>query len=666
MAHAYKLKRTSAPPKSGIDFAKELNPEQYAAATAGGGASLVIAGAGSGKTRTLIYRLAFLMEQGVQPWQILLLTFTNKAAREMLHRAEALLGQDLRGLWGGTFHSIGARMLRKNAALLGYEPEFSILDREDAEKLMKTVYQLEKIDTKDKGFPKAGVLCDIVSFATNTDDEVREVVFHRNPQFIDYVDTIEGLARSYRARKVAANAMDFDDLLLQAIRLLKQEPEVAEEYSRRFHHVLVDEYQDTNVLQSRFIDALSAGHGNLMVVGDDAQSIYSWRGADFRNILDFPKRYPGASVHKIETNYRSVPEVLAVANSVINQNTEQFHKELRAARTTMEKKPAVIELEDSQQQAQFVTQRIRELLEDGMEPSDIAVLYRAHFHSMELQMALTRGELPYQITSGLRFFEQAHVKDVTSYMRFVMNPRDEVAFKRMVLMMPGLGEKTADKMWLNLMNRFQPGTLPLGAGNFPTLLSGLTVPGKAGPAWQQLIYTLDELAPAGIPVEPSAMIHSVIEAVYDDYLKSKFPNYESRREDLNTLEGFAAQFADAGEFLSQLALLTSMDTDTTASTANDDMVTLSSIHQAKGLEWKAVFVIFLADGLFPGKRSLDDPASLEEERRLFYVACTRAMNQLYLVWPRVRLNAGYGEMFLTGSRFLREIGTELVEEWEVD
>ena len=661
MARQYTLQRHAAAAGPRIDFAAELNAQQCAAVTAPPGPALVIAGAGSGKTRTLTYRVAYLVENGVPPSNILLLTFTNKAAREMLDRVANLLPNDISGLWGGTFHSVGNRLLRRNPEAAGFAPGFSIMDREDQQDLLDAVIAKLGMDPKDKRFPKGEVLADVFSYAINTGRSIEQVLVEKHPHFLELSAEIAEAQKKYEAKKKTANSLDFDDLLEKTLLMLQHNAELAAHYQRQFQFVLVDEYQDTNRIQADFIDILAKAHGNVMVVGDDAQSIYSWRGANFKNILDFPKRYPAAKVYKIETNYRSVPGILEVANAAISANVNQFRKELTAHREEAPVKPALVPLGDSAQQALFIAQRVLDLREEGIELRDIAVLYRAHYHSMEVQMEFTRHGIPFQITSGLRFFEQAHVKDVAAFLKFSVNPRDEVAFKRMVRLLPGIGARGAEQLWTQVNEALTR----VGGGSFHAALAPLKVPAKAAKAWQQLAHTLEEIAPAGAPHPPAEMIHSVIEAIYDDYAKAEFPNYEARREDLNTLANFAKQYTSAGDFLDQLALLTNLDHEATANEDETEMVTLSSVHQAKGLEWKAVFVIWMTDGMFPSSRSLESEDAIEEERRLFYVAVTRAKDELYLTYPHMRLNAGYGEMMQRPSRFLGELPKALLEEWQI-
>ncbi|MDB6152343.1 MAG: UvrD/REP helicase, partial [Chthoniobacteraceae bacterium] len=538
--------------------------------------------------------------------------------------------------------------------------------------------------TKEKRFPKGDVLSDVFSYSLNTSNSIENVLLEKYPHFLEFESEISNAQKKYEARKRASNSLDFDDLLEKTLRLLQNHPAIAEKYQRQFQFILVDEYQDTNHLQADFIDILGAYHKNIMVVGDDAQSIYSWRGANFKNIVDFPRRYPGTNIYKIETNYRSVPDILDVANAAIAANVEQYKKELVAVRLAAPVKPGLIPLGDSNQQAAFIAERILDLREEGIELNEIAVLYRAHFHSMELQMELTRHGVPYQITSGLRFFEQAHIKDVAAFLKYVVNPRDEVAFKRMVRLLPGIGARSAEQIWAGVLRGLEgiaqaPLVLNIseetlepspvssqGIGiKFGELLGPLKVPPKSQKAWQQLALTLDEIAPRGIPNPPSEMIECVIEAIYDDYAKAEFPNYEQRREDLHTLANFGRQYESAADFLDQLALLTSLDNAGTVAPEDNEMLTLSSVHQAKGLEWRVVFVISLTEGMFPSSRSLESEQAVEEERRLFYVAVTRAKDELYLTFPHLRLNAGYGEMLQRPSRFLAEIPSNLLEEWQI-
>lgn len=681
MSREYTLQRApSSAAAINIDYSSELNEQQLAAVTASPGPLLVIAGAGSGKTRTLTYRVAYLLENGIDPRNILLLTFTNKAARQMLDRVANLLPVDASGIWGGTFHSIGNRMLRRHGSALGYSSGFTIMDREDQKDLIEVVVAAAGINPKEIRFPKGDVLAEIFSFVVNTETPIEALLAEKFPYFLPLLEQIQDVHARYEKKKKSTNSMDFDDLLEKTLRLLNEHEEIAAFYRRQFQFILVDEYQDTNKIQADFIDTLASEHRNVMVVGDDAQSIYSWRGANFKNILAFPARYPDAQVFKIEMNYRSVPDILRVANAAIAANVKQFRKELSATRPTNSVKPALVGLNDGSEQAQFVAQRILELRDEGLDLKEIAVLYRAHYHALELQLELSRRGIPYWITSGVRFFEQAHVKDVTSFIRFIANPRDEVAFKRMVRLLPGIGGKSADTLWRRWESSLsaaaeaddsgrESASGPTGlppAASFGKRFLEMPVGPKSKKSWEQLAYTLDEIAPGGQPKPPSEMLISIVEAIYDDYAKANFTNYELRREDLNQLAAFARQFKDVHEFLSQLALISNIDSEPALDqTADNEAVNLSSVHQAKGLEYHTVFVIWLTDGMFPSTRSLETRDAIEEERRLFYVAITRARDELYLTYPHMRLNAGYGDMFQRPSRFLKEIPTDLVEDWQV-
>jgi DNA helicase-2/ATP-dependent DNA helicase PcrA len=663
VSRQYTLQRPPRSTSIHIDYGAELNEQQLAAVTAEPGPQLIIAGAGSGKTRTLTYRVAYLLENGIDPRNILLLTFTNKAARQMLDRVANLLPIDASGIWGGTFHSVGNRMLRRHGSALGYNNGFTIMDREDQKDLINTVVASAGIDPKEIRFPKGDVLAEIFSFVVNTETPLEELLAEKFPYFLPLLEKIADVHARYEKKKKATNSVDFDDLLEKTLSMLQKHENIASFYRRQFQFILVDEYQDTNKIQADLIDLLASEHRNVMVVGDDAQSIYSWRGANFQNILEFPKRYPDAKVFKIEMNYRSVPEVLHVANAAIAANVDQFQKNLQPVRESNSARPAVVALNDGSEQAQFIAQRILELRDEDVDLNEIAVLYRAHYHALELQLELSRRGIPYQITSGIRFFEQAHIKDVVSFIRLVANPRDEVAFKRMVKLLPGIGNRSAENLW----NAWDKSLNERGEiTSWSERLLPMNVSAKSKKSWTQLVHTLDEIAPGGQPNPPSAMITSVVEAIYDDYAKVNFTNYELRREDLNQLAAFSQQFKDVNEFLSQLALISNVDAEAAPNQGGDkEAVNLSTVHQAKGLEFHTVFVIWLTDGMFPSSRSLDQRKDLEEERRLFYVAITRAKDELYLTYPHMRLTGGYGDVFQRPSRFLKEIPNKLVEDWQV-
>ncbi len=668
MAREYKLRRTGSVSASGIDYATALNEEQFCAVTSPPGKALVIAGAGSGKTRTLTYRVSWLLDQGQSARDILLLTFTNKAAREMVERVRSLVPGDVSDLWAGTFHSICNRILRRHADEIGFTKSFSILDRDDQKSLMNAVVAASDIDTKQRRFPKPDVLISMFSLMANTGIRLEKLLHEKYPYFIEWQDELEKVRAAYAKKKRDTNSLDFDDMLSLTVELFRGHPDVLAIYRKRFRHILVDEYQDTNSVQSELIDLLAGADNSLMAVGDDSQSIYSWRGAEVDHILNFQKRYADSTVFTIETNYRSVPEILDLSNAAISANKMRFEKNLRSSRAEVGAKPALVALEDPSMQAGFVAQRMLELRDEGIELSEMAVLYRAHFQSLEIQMELTRRGIPFSITSGLRFFEQAHIKDVAAFLRFVTNRKDEVSFKRMVQLLPGCGPGTSEKLWLKWLRDPVSGN-PEPPAKWSEILIGYPIPKKAAKHWQQFCYTLDELSPGGVFASPSEMIFSVLEGVYDDYLKESFENYEARRADIEQLIQYGGSFEDVLEFLSQLSLMSTTDGEPTGDKAelDDDKVTLSSIHQAKGLEWKAVFLIWLVDGQFPNGRILeaDDEAAFEEERRLFYVALTRAKDELYLTYPMLNPKSYTGDILCRPSRFLDDFPKEMVETWNV-
>src|SRR6476659_1498678 len=476
----YTLKQPAKPQKSyRVRYEEELNSEQLEVVMAGDGPLLVIAGAGSGKTRTLTYRVSRLIEDGIDPSDILLLTFTNKAAREMLSRVEQLMTIDTRRIWGGTFHSIGNRLLRRHAEAIGYRANFTILDSEDSKEMMESAISSIGVKTLEKRFPKGDVLIDIYSFLINTRTPLELHLEQNFPHFALYQEEFVNVFRRYKERKRDANAMDFDDLLVNWKLLLEERAEVAEPLKRQFRFILVDEYQDTNKLQADIIDLMASARRNVMVVGDDAQSIYSFRGASFENILTFPLRFPDAKIYKLEVNYRSTRQILQLANASIAQNRFQFRKELQAVRGDGPD-PAVVGVDDVFEQASFIAQRILELRDEGESLGDIAVLYRSHYQSLELQMELSRRLIPYEIRSGIRFFEQAHIKDVISYLKIVTNVRDELAWKRVMKLYPKVGEKTAAEVWgessksSNPLDKFLHGgqaSSPVGRGTAASMNS---------------------------------------------------------------------------------------------------------------------------------------------------------------------------------------------------
>jgi DNA helicase-2/ATP-dependent DNA helicase PcrA len=656
----YTLHTTSPTHEFAVPYDTELNEEQLQVVMVGNGPILVIAGAGSGKTRTVTYRVARLIESAVDPSRILLVTFTNKAAREMLHRVGLLINLNVRRLWGGTFHHIANIILRRDGTRLGYERNFSILDRGDCKELLNACMGDLGLKTKEKRFPKEEVLEDIFSLSGNTGQELEEVILNRYPFFHDLTGDIERIHRHYQDRKKKLNLMDFDDLLLNWLTLLTDYPDLKDYYAQKFRHILVDEYQDTNKIQADIIDLLASPGGNVMVVGDDSQSIYSFRGANFSNIIDFPKRYENTKIFTLETNYRSIPEILHLANLSIVHNERQFPKKLRPIRKSSGVQPVLVPVDDVLQQASFVAQRMLEFRDEGIRLEDMAVLYRSHYHSMELQMELTHRNIPFEVRSGLRFFEQAHIKDVSSHLKIAVNPSDELAWKRAVKLLPKIGNATAQKIWNYVAS---------APGLEAKVLTGAAqiLPKQARDPWARFVGTLKRLSEPSLLEHPAEMIRMVMQEGYEEFLKGKYPNYESRLEDINQLSNYAQQFTSAEEFLSDLALLSNVVAeDVVGGGYEDERVTLTTIHQAKGLEWAVVFIVWLAEGRFPSMRSLTSQEDEEEERRLFYVAATRAKDELYLCYPLWSFDRRSPSTLLKPSRFVQEIPEEAYEKWAVE
>ncbi|HEY0006937.1 MAG TPA: ATP-dependent helicase [Pyrinomonadaceae bacterium] len=665
----YIIKRAEAGgPEKLARYRAELNEEQFRVVTAPPGPVLVVAGAGSGKTRTITYRVAYLLEQGVSPSRIMLATFTNRAAREMLRRVETLTsGGDVKRVWGGTFHRIANLILRRHAASLGYESSYTILDAEDARDFLSTCVDEAGIDTKARRFPKAEILQDIISFANNTDRPISEVVPRTHPHFEPLAQQIARVDSVYMQRKLERNVMDYDDLLINWKRLLIEKREIADIYAEQFQHILVDEYQDTNRLQAEIIDLLAVRHRNVMVVGDDAQSIFAWRGAEFTNIYEFPKRYTDASLYRLETNYRSTPEILALANVSIACNRKQFPKTLRPVRASNETAPALVPCSDADQQAAFIAARILELRDEGIPLEEMAVLYRSHYHSLELQLELTRRAIPYRIHSGVRFFEQAHIKDVVAYLRIINNPRDELAWKRVLRLIPQIGPATANRIWERLAFAPDPLALVRRADFEPAP--------RRGPGWTSFISLIESLARDEMRASPAGQIELVLSHGYAEHLANTYENAEARLEDLRQLAHYSARYSSTEEFLSELALLaterygapqTVTGEDVVMGGEEDELLTLSSVHQAKGLEWRVVFIIWAADGKFPSPRSLRDAEGEEEERRLWYVALTRAADQLYLTYPLMITDYNRQTVLQKPSRFVTEVPPELYDIWTLE
>jgi len=655
MARKFTLKsRTAA---GDIDFSADLNPEQLAVATAPGGPMLVVAGAGSGKTRALTYRLAWLVHHGIEPGRIMLVTFTNRAAREMLSRVEVLVKQRTREIWGGTFHHIANRILRTHGKRLDIAPDFTILDREDSKDLLASGVQEAGVDTKQRRFPQKNVLAAISSFVQNTLDPLETVISTRFPMFIQELDGIEKVLVLYTAKKRRRQLLDFDDLLSAWLRLMSEHDDVREMLAGQFLHILVDEYQDTNAIQGAIVDLLASRHRNLAVVGDDSQSIYSFRGASFENIITFTDRYPEAREYRLETNYRSVPEILTLANASIAQNARRLPKTLRAIRSSG-LKPTVVPCQDHFTQSRFIAEYVLHLLDEGRCLNDVAVLYRSHWHSLEIQLEFQRRNIPFQIRGGLRFFEQAHMKDVLCYMRVLQNPRDELAWLRLLKMLPRVGSALSRRVWRRIGDAADP-----FYEIFTTETASL-LPASARPFYGEFTHLLKKTAELDSPGE---IIDLVLKEFYDDYLVSHYDGAAMRREDIRALANFAGQYQNVEAFLADVSLAGEFSGETcVAGPTEQEFVILSTIHQAKGLEWPVVFIPWLADGRFPTDMAMNRDEDLQEERRVFHVAVTRARDEIYLVVPQVYRNRGGNLIMMKPSRFLTELSQDLTEPMELE
>lgn len=642
-----------------IDFKGNLNAEQYEVVTKADGSCLVLAGAGSGKTRTLIYRLAYLLERGVPPSSILLMTFTNKAAREMKDRAEMILKYTPKGLFCGTFHHVGNRILRKFASLVGFGPDFGILDRHDSRDLVRACVKKQNYKIKKEKFPKPSVIQSIISFSANTDKTIEKVLSEKYPYFTQFTGEINEIKELYSKKKKNSNSMDYDDLLVKLRWLLKNSPSAREYYTEKFHYVMVDEYQDTNLIQADIVDMLGGNHNNILVVGDDAQSIYSFRGARVENILSFPERFPGTKTFKLETNYRSAPEILDLANDSLLNNDDQFPKKLKSVNPPLGK-PALVEVNDLYQQASFVVQRVLEMRGEGVEMKDVVVLFRAHYQSAELEMELVKRGIPYVVRGGIRFFEQAHIKDVLAYLRIIVNPLDEISWMRVLTLCPGIGPGYATRIFEHFK---KTGVTVKDFLNMD--ISGM-FPQKVRAGYKGFIKTMRIATGPGIDNDPGMMINSVLEAGYETRVLANFENAKDRVDDIHELANFSHDYNELKDFLNDITLRENFRGETILNTGDDEeQLVLSTIHQAKGLEWDAVMLIGLCEGQFPHPKAMNEKSEMEEERRLFYVAATRARKYLYLIHPATRYDYQKGTVIACESRFLEELSSEDYEIWEV-
>src|SRR5438132_618706 len=605
----YVLKRSvdeAVPRTLSIDYRAALNSQQLAAVTAGEGPSLVIAGAGSGKTRTLVYRVAYLIDSGIDPSHILLLTFTRKSSQEMLERAGELIGVRSDLVRGGTFHSVANILLRRFGRSIGLEPGFTILDRGDAEDLIALVRAQLGLNEKDKRFPRKGTIAEMFSKAENTLRPLDEIVVEEFNHFADHLDALGLLQRGYQASKRQRQLVDYDDLLVLLRRLVMEDEAVRRTISSLYRYILVDEYQDTNRLQAEVVRHVAFTHQNVMVVGDDAQSIYAFRGETFKTIIEFPSLFPDATIYKLEENYRSTQPILNLANTIIEAATEKYSKHL-FTRKLDGPLPVLVEAAGENAQSRFIAQKILELREEGVPLGEMAVLFRSSFHSFDLEIELSRHGLPFIKRGGVKFIETAHVKDLLAHLRVVANPLDAVSWHRVLMLVEGVGPKKAQDVMAAIVKSNNP---------YHALRE---MPGRPGKGLRDLALTLESLAGAGElrPAEPVTHIYEY----YLPILKAQYDDYPKRMRDLEHLHTIAEGYQGVETFLSDLALEPpdGSSTGVEAPDHDNERLVLSTIHSAKGLEWQCVFVIWIVDGKFPSTYSFVADEEMEEERRLFYV-----------------------------------------------
>lgn len=632
-----------------IPYKKQLNEAQYKAVMHDRGPALVVAGAGTGKTRTLIYRVARLIEEGIAPESVLLLTFTRRAAREMLDRASAMLDERCSRVRGGTFHFYCNQILHRYAENIGYPAAFTLLDQADSMDTIQHIRSGFLQQFKRKRFPQKQALQAIISTSINKQIPLYETVAEEYPQFLEHHEAIEEIARKYDRYKSENGVMDFDDLLVQTRRLLCSEPEIREKVAARNRYVMVDEYQDTNALQAELVSLFSSVHNNLMVVGDDAQSIYSFRGADFKNILAFPSHYEESAVIKLEQNFRSRKPVLDLANTLLDKASEKYEKTLYTLKEEGDL-PGLVKASTERDQSRFIAQMLLQLREQGISLGDIGVLFRNGRDSYDLEWELNKKNIPFQKFGGQKFAEAAHVRDVLAHLRVVVNPDDRIAWNRVLLLLEGIGPKTAGELitWLHLNNSRDPGEADLASKSYKKQLDGLS-------SVLSRIRTMTQ--------QPGKAVSELV-AYYQPLCEKKFDDHPKRLKDLKAFAGLAENFPTIEKILQDLTLdpLDATAVETEKSTKDESPLVLSTIHSAKGLEWDTVFIIQCLDGIIPSGYAVDNASALDEELRLLYVACTRARERLFITYPVTR-ESGYGDFFTNPSRFVNRIPEKILEPW---
>lgn len=633
-----------------IDYRNILNPSQYEAVSAVRGNYLLIAGAGTGKTRTLVFRVARLIESGYPPESILLLTFTRKAAKEMMTRAEEILDNRCNKINGGTFHSFANLTLRKYGKLADIDPSFTILDQGDSEDIVNLIRGQLNLEAAKKRFPKKNTIYKLISLSKNTFKPIDKLVELSYPHFMEFTEHIEKIFQVYEAYKRKNNLLDYDDLLIYLLNFLRTDNQGAKALLSRIKFVMVDEYQDTNYLQAEIVKALNRNN-NCMVVGDDSQSIYSFRGADFKNIIDFPNQFADTKIIMLEENYRSTQPILDVANHIINSAIEKYPKHLYT-RKPSDNLPAIVAASNENMQSRFVVNRILELREEGVNLEDIAVLFRSSFHSFDLEIELNKANIPYVKIGGMKFMESSHVKDLLAFMRVSANPRDLISWYRILLLHEGIGPKKAQTIVsfieANAVNLDKQMELPIPAKYYDQILT--------------LFQTVNEAKKDSLsPAEKADYLYRY----YDPLFKATYDDFNKRKKDIDTFINIAQNYKSIDSFLDDMALDPPRDSvaDLEPGSNENEFLTLSTIHSAKGLEWHTVFIIHAMEGFFPSSQASESTDTMEEERRLMYVASTRAKEHLYVCYPMHIFDRYSGFTIARPSRFIQDIDDTLAEEW---
>ncbi len=629
---------------SGVDL-QQLNQPQRQAVTTIDGPVLVIAGAGSGKTRTLVYRVAYLLEKGVAPENILLLTFTRKSAQEMLWRAGKLLNDSCSGVVGGTFHAVANMLLRRYGKALGFDSSFTIIDRADAEGIVNLLKSSLGLGGRGKQFPSKRVIVNMISGAVNKSIQLEDLLFDQYPHLSENLDDILRLQSHYAEFKRDHSLMDYDDLLTNWKRLLEEVPEARAAISKRFSHIMVDEYQDTNLVQAEIIRLAASTHDNVMAVGDDSQSIYSFRGADFYNIMRFPKTFPGTCIIKLEENYRSTQPILSLTNDIIRNATDKYTKTL-FTRIEGNVKPKLYAADDERKEALFIVSKIRQLHGEGTPLDEIAVLFRSGFHSFKVEMELNAAGFDFDKRGGMKLTESAHIKDVLSFLRILANPRDNLSWNRVLLQLEKVGPKTAQKITAGVAHAEDP---------FAALAAY-----PAAPGWKKGLRELSHLFERLRETDSPPALFDIVMQYYTSFLESIYADdYPKRKKDLDQLQVIIAGYDSLQTFIDD-TVLDPPESAMSSDSADDGRLVLSTIHSAKGLEWEVVLVMGLAEGRFPHPAA-ESGGQTEEERRLLYVAATRAKKRLYLCYPRDLMTPDRRFQRVGMSPFLREVGSGLYD-----